>query len=69
MSKRNGNDYQKICLFCESASILKGGNGILCKYKGIVDEDNTCRKYVYDPLKRQPKAPPKLQTLTKEDII
>lgn len=69
MSKRRDADYQKVCLFCENATILKSDNSILCKYNGIVSEDYSCRKYVYDPLKRQPKSPLKIQTLLNEDLI
>ena len=69
MLKKNKSDYQKVCLLCENATILKGNNGILCKYKGIVSEDYVCRKYIYDPLKREPKAPQKLPTLSKDDLI
>ncbi len=69
MAKKLGADYQKVCIFCENATVLKGTGDILCKHKGIVSEDYVCRKYVYDPLKRQPKAPLKIQTLSQEDLI
>ena len=69
MSKKRDIDYVKTCALCENASVLKGGNGILCKQKGIVSEDYSCRKFVYDPLKRTPKLPPRIIPLSKDDII
>ena len=69
MSKKRDQDYVKTCALCEYANILKGGNGILCKEKGIVSDDYSCRKFVYDPLKRSPKLPPQMPTLSKEDIL
>ena len=67
--KRNDNGYQKICLFCENATILQGDENVLCKHKGIVSEDFVCRKYVYDPLKRQPKTNANMPTLSKDDLL
>jgi len=69
MFKRKDNEYQKVCLFCENATILKGDENVLCKHKGIVSEDYVCRKYIYDPLKRQPSIKPKMPTLSKEDLL
>ena len=69
MARNNDNGYVKICLFCESASPLKSGNSLLCKYKGVVSEDNVCRRFSYDPLKREPKSPPKLPAINKDDLL
>lgn len=69
MSKTNEADYAKICLFCENASKLCGDDNMLCKKKGVIAEDHTCRKFVYDPLKRTPNTKPKIPKLSKEDII
>lgn len=69
MPKRKDNDYVKICLFCENATVLKGDENLLCQYKGIVSEDFVCRKFVYDPLKRDPKPTPKLYSIDKDDLL
>lgn len=69
MSKKNDNEYAKICLFCEKATKLSGDDNMLCKIKGVVAEDHTCRKFVYDHLKRVPNSKPQLLKLSKEDII
>lgn len=69
MSKKRDLDYVMVCALCENATVLKGGNGILCRQKGIVSEDYSCRKFVYDPLKRAPKLPRQIPTLSKDDIL
>ena len=69
MAKNKNSDYQNICLFCEHATQLKINNNVLCKYKGVVEEDYVCRKFIYDPLKRTPAPKPKLITLSKDDLI
>ncbi|MBR6681386.1 MAG: hypothetical protein IKL40_00180 [Clostridia bacterium] len=69
MSKRKENDYKKVCLFCENATVISADDNILCRFHGVVSEDYCCRKYVYDPLKRSPIGKPKIEELTKEDLI
>jgi len=67
MSK-SGNDYVKVCIFCENATLLRN-NEVLCKHNGIVCEDYYCKKYIYDPIKRQPIKNNSLPTLSPDDII
>ena len=69
MAKRKEIDYKKICLFCENATVLRKGDDLLCKIKGIVSEDFCCRKFIYDPLKRQPASPPKMPTFDPDDLL
>ena len=69
MSKKRNIDHEKVCLFCENAAILKSNNNVLCKYNGIVNEGYVCRKFVYDPLKRKPNSPLKVQALSEDDLI
>ena len=54
MSKIKNEDQKNVCALCEHASPLKGLEGVLCKYKGVVPEDYNCRKFSYDILKREP---------------
>ncbi len=69
MRRRKEDDYKKICLFCENASIINGNEEVLCHIHGVVREDYCCRRYIYDPLKRTPVSPQKLEGLAKEDLI
>ena len=63
---RRNSDEAKLCEFCRFATEIKTTEDMLCAYKGVVDKEYSCRKFVYDPLKRVPRKLPELPTL--EDI-
>lgn len=69
MFGKKESDYRKVCLLCENATVLPQGNEVLCKFKGVVSEDHTCRKFTYDPLKRCPAPKPEMPTISKEDLF
>ena len=54
MSKIKNNDHENVCALCEHATPLKGLEGMVCAFKGVVSEDNSCRRFSYDILKREP---------------
>lgn len=51
-------DLPRVCRFCERATLINDEENVLCSDKGIVLADFCCRKFSYDPLKREPKMPP-----------
>ncbi len=51
----------KICLFCEHATVSE--EDISCTYKKSVAPDSRCLRFRYDPLKRTPKPKLPLPTL------
>ena len=51
-------DIIKACASCEYASLLHLTDQVLCSRRGIVDADFSCRRFSYDPLKRNPKPFP-----------
>lgn len=48
-------DQTPRCEYCKNGNLSPTGREVLCRAKGIVDLSYSCKKYVYDPLKRQPK--------------
>lgn len=56
------------CKNCRYGRKTSNGEKILCTRKGIVEPDYTCRKYLYDPLKRVPKRRLALPTFTADDF-
>ncbi len=56
MSKKKlfGNNIKPSCKYCESATSVEG-NVIKCSKFGDVKAYDSCKKYVYNPLKRIPK--------------
>ncbi len=55
MKKKDRYELDKICAYCEKATVLAGGEHVLCEKKGVVADSYHCRKFVYDPVKRIPK--------------
>lgn len=67
-SKRKffGNRIEPACEYCANGTKSKDGESILCERQGIVAPYFSCRKFVYDPLKRIPKRMPKLPDYDEE---
>lgn len=42
------------CTYCAHGKRTKDGNRILCASKGLMEEDASCNKFEYSPLKRVP---------------
>ena len=40
----------------------------ICKKHGVVEKDDRCISFKYDPLKREPELPPETTGYTKEDF-
>ncbi|HAG56466.1 MAG TPA: hypothetical protein DEP43_05520 [Ruminococcaceae bacterium] len=55
------------CSYCVYGTAASDGKTILCPKKGIMTGDCSCRRFQYDPLKRQPKKPIR-QIFQKEDF-
>ena len=49
------NEIEKYCKFCENAKTLSDGDTMLCDRFGIVSASHKCRRFIYDPMKREPK--------------
>ncbi len=55
LRKQPDAEIERFCRFCGHSSELSDGDTVLCGKKGIVSADFVCRKFTYDPLKREPK--------------
>jgi len=55
------SDNPKICEFCRFAAEISVTGDMLCAHRGAVDKEYTCRKFVYDPLKRVPRRLPAIE--------
>ncbi len=57
------------CAFCEHGSPVGDGNTVLCrKIGGIMQSFSHCKKFKYDPLKREPKVISFSGEFSKEDF-
>ena len=67
MEKAKKNDeLEKLCKYCERAQELSDENHMLCPKYGVVEADNDCRRFIYDPLKRRPAKPIKAEDISLE---
>lgn len=62
-----GNRIEPACEYCLNGRLSANGT-ILCKYKGIVEPYFNCKKFIYAPLKREPKVAPKMPIYTEDDF-
>ena len=63
LKKRYDAEIERYCKFCENASSLSDPDRMLCRKHGVVDAGGCCRRFVYDPLKREPAHAVKLQPM------
>ena len=61
-----GNNIAPRCEYCQFASKDNDGN-FVCQH-GTLSVDTPCKRYVYDPLKREPKSAPTLPKFTADDF-
>ncbi len=69
MKKMFNKDIQKKCEYCIHASPLGKNSEMVCLKRGIVNSDDLCRKYKYDPLKREPKKQLISDNYSPEDFV
>ena len=62
-------DIEPRCVYCAKVSPISDRE-VACPRKGVVDASFNCARFRYDPLKRVPPRPVKLETgnLTEEDF-
>lgn len=56
------------CQNCLHGVRMPGDEKIFCKKTGIRLPGSSCKKFCYDPLKRTPKRPPKIEQFSPEDF-
>ncbi len=57
------------CVYCEYAEYSEGQNVAVCrKIGGVMQLHSKCKKYRYDPLKREPKKAQLSSGFSKEDF-
>jgi len=61
-----GNNIPPRCDYCVHYEKNSSGNPG-CPY-GLTTIGNTCKRYVYDPLKREPKSGPTIPKFTADDF-
>lgn len=62
------DDYPKKCECCEKLKSAEGAKPLVCRYKGEVESDGFCRRFVFDPLRIKPQNFSKAKKFTKKDF-
>ena len=57
MKARQTKELERICAYCEHATLLAESNACVCAKRGIVRTNECCRRYRPDLLKLQPLLP------------
>ena len=61
--KNKDSDEGRICALCEHGVPLFTGDAVLCRRRGPVKPTASCRRFRYDPLKRDVKPAPPIPKL------
>ena len=62
-------DIDPQCAYCEHGTVTANKDTVICKKQGAVMQSfSKCKKFKYDPLKREPKIISLTSTFSKEDF-
>ncbi|MBR6514013.1 MAG: hypothetical protein IKT46_04170 [Clostridia bacterium] len=67
--KNTKHEINRVCQSCERAQILNNTDIVLCSLNGVVSCGHVCRKFVYDPLKRDPKPASQIPGLDPDTLV
>jgi len=72
MRKHKNPKIDPVCAFCEHATLDHTADEelhIACRYKKTATPNGSCRRFCYDPLKREVHAPLKAQELDPDALL
>lgn len=69
MAKKIKHEINRVCGCCELAETLNNEDIVLCSLKGVVSSGHVCKKFIYDPLKRDPKPLTKIPGLDPDALV
>ena len=64
----NAKKIERCCESCARGSIGEDDESIFCPKMGVMEKHSSCKKFIYDPLKRVPKKSPLLPEYTEKDF-
>ncbi|MDR2525774.1 MAG: hypothetical protein LBC83_06295 [Oscillospiraceae bacterium] len=60
--------FAPACEYCLRGKHSPDGGCVLCAERGVMLMQSSCKKYVYDPLKRRPRPSPALPEFDPEQF-
>ncbi|MEI6578939.1 MAG: hypothetical protein WCN92_05680 [Eubacteriales bacterium] len=64
----NEKTISPACTYCVHGRLSPDKLSVLCIKKGVMLPTSSCRRFIYDPLKRQPQRLPRLPKFNAEDF-
>ena len=68
MRRLFGDNIEPACVYCRYGTRTKNGDKIMCPKNGMVDIYYKCRKFCYDPLRREPSKNAELPEFSRSDF-
>jgi len=68
MNGTTERSIEKKCCYCEHAMPIRETTGYICKRKGVVSYNFTCKKFIFDPIKLVPVLPAKPLRFSPDDF-
>lgn len=62
-------EYEPACEFCRYGKKSPDGGSVLCSLRGVMRMQSRCKKYEYDPVKREPQRSPALPEFDPEQFM
>lgn len=53
--KKTYSEEQRMCAYCENATLISDSSYCICANKGLVEAEGVCKKFIFDLLKLNPK--------------
>ncbi len=63
-----GAEIEPKCAYCEYCVLTQDKKTALCEKRGVTSVSDSCKKFVYDPMKRVPRKPAPPQEFSEEDF-
>ncbi len=68
-NKQFNKKISPCCEYCVHGTVSEFENEVICKKRGVTDTKDSCRKYKYDPLKREPRQIKMSDNYSPEDFL
>lgn len=57
------------CAYCSRGMVCNGTKKVVCAKKGVTESTDSCRKFKYDPLKREPLLKLNIRNFENNDFV
>ena len=69
MGRYFSDDIPPKCEYCAVGRTGADNSVVLCTKCGVMAPEDSCKKFVYDPLRRVPKTAPELERFDEKEFL